>query len=265
MVFETYILPILIFIGLGLVAGTLLTISSKFLAVKVDKKLEKLQSALPQINCGACGYSGCDGYAVAILNDNVDANLCKPGGDDTARLLSEIAGVEFKDVESQIACVKCRGNCHFTTEKYTFEGAPTCAGARRYYSGSKTCTNGCLGFGDCIQVCPEDAIHLNEGIAFIDKDKCIGCGLCVKTCPNNLIVIKPITHKIEVACHSTSIGKVTKSVCKVGCIGCKICQKNCPEEAITVENNFASINYDKCTQCGICMDKCPVGTIVEII
>ena len=37
--------------------------------------------------------------------------------------------------------------------------------------------------------------------------------------------------------------------------------KVCPAEAITVENNLASINYDKCTQCQACFEKCPTGAI----
>ncbi len=261
--FESYILPIILFIALGALAGGLLTVASKVLFVKVDEKLLEISESLPQINCGACGYSGCDGYANAILKEGVVTNLCKPGGDNTSRKISEIMGVAFVDVEEQIAFVKCQGNCVVTSEKYTFSGAPTCAGATRFYAGSKTCTSGCLGFGDCVSVCPQNAIKIENGVAQIDKKLCIGCGLCVKTCPKHLIVIKPLPHNIDVACSSTSIGKVTKNVCKVGCIGCKICEKNCPEKAISVENNFAKIDYSKCSQCGICVEKCPVGAIVK--
>ena len=262
--FQTYILPMLLFAGLGAVAGVLLTVASKVLAVKTDERLEELSAALPQINCGSCGYSGCNSYAEAVLKDGVPTNLCKPGGDATSQKISEIMGVEFSDVEEMVAFVRCNGNCTVTTNKYVFEGAPTCVGANRFYNGSKTCTSGCLGFGDCVNVCPENAISIKDGIAVVNENACIGCGMCAKECPNNLIVIKPASHRIDVACSSTHIGKVTKNVCKTGCIGCRICEKNCPAEAIKVENNFATIDYSLCTQCGICVEKCPVGAIVKV-
>ena len=43
----------------------------------------------------------------------------------------------------------------------------------------------CTGCGVCIQVCPLDAISLNDGIAVIDEDTCTECGLCVNECPND--------------------------------------------------------------------------------
>lgn len=260
--FGTYILPVIILAALGLVAGILLTIASRVFAVKTDERLTMLQEALPQINCGSCGYSGCNAYAEAVLKGG-PINCCKPGGDAASHKLSEIMGVAFSDVVEEAAFVRCAGNCTVTTNKYVFEGAPTCVGANRFYNGSKTCTSGCLGYGDCERVCPENAICIVDGIAVVNQNACIGCGLCAKTCPNHLISIKPRTQKIDVACFSTSIGKVTKNVCKTGCIGCKICEKNCPFGAIKVENNFASIDYSLCTQCGICVEKCPVGAIVK--
>jgi Na+-translocating ferredoxin:NAD+ oxidoreductase subunit B len=38
--------------------------------------------------------------------------------------------------------------------------------------------------------------------------------------------------------------------------------KNCPEEAITMENNLAVIDQEKCTNCGICVEKCPRDCIL---
>lgn len=260
--FETYILPIIIFLVLGLVAGVLLTVASKFLAVKTDERLEEIGEALPQINCGSCGYSGCNDYAAAVLK-GAPTNLCKPGGEEASSKISKIMGVESSDIAQEVAFVRCGGNCTVTTNKYKFEGAQTCVGANRFYNGSKTCTSGCLGFGDCVNVCPENAISIVDGIAVVNENLCVACGLCAKACPNNLIVIKPKSQRIDVCCSSTSIGKITKNVCKTGCIGCKICEKNCPQEAIKVENNFATIDYSKCTQCGICVEKCPVGAIVK--
>lgn len=257
---ETYILPIIIFAVLGVIAGILLTVASKVFAVKTDERLEKLNDALPQINCGACGYSGCGDYAAAVLT-GAPTNMCKPGGDKASKKISEIMGVDFADVAEDVAFVRCSGTCSNTTWKYNYDGVQTCAASNRFYNGSKTCTSGCLGFGDCLKVCPNEAIDIIDGIAVVNPRLCVGCGLCAKTCPNHLIAMKPATQKIDVVCMSTAMGKVTKAVCKTGCIGCKICEKKCPSGAIKVENNFATIDYSLCTQCGICVDSCPTGAI----
>ena len=48
--FDNYILPVLIFAGIGLLAGTLLTVASKIFEVKTDERTEKITEALPQAN-----------------------------------------------------------------------------------------------------------------------------------------------------------------------------------------------------------------------
>ena len=42
-----------------------------------------------------------------------------------------------------------------------------------------------------------------------------------------------------------------------GCIACRKCEKTCPSGAITVCDNLAVIDYDKCTACGMCAEVCP--------
>ena len=62
---SSIILAILILAGLGLLAGLVLAVASVVMAVPRDEKAEALRDLLPGANCGACGYSGCDGYAKA--------------------------------------------------------------------------------------------------------------------------------------------------------------------------------------------------------
>jgi ferredoxin len=46
----------------------------------------------------------------------------------------------------------------------------------------------CNGCGRCLQVCPYDAIELdNNGKAVIDQTLCKQDGLCVRECPQNAI------------------------------------------------------------------------------
>ncbi len=256
-----YILPMLIFAGLGLLAGVLLTVISRVFSIKADNRLEAVQNALPQINCGACGFSGCNDYADAIVNKGADINKCNPGGEDTAKKIGIIMGKETGDIQSVTAFVHCRGNCDAAPRKYEFDGINSCAAANRFYSGSKLCTSGCLGLGDCLSVCSKGAIKICNGVAIIDEDLCEGCGLCAKACPKNLISIRPKSQRVDVVCRSRDLGKITRKLCKNGCIGCRMCEKACPSGAMKVENNYASIDYDKCTSCGACASACKMGVI----
>ena len=124
-------------------------------------------------------------------------------------------------------------------------------------SGGKTsCGFGCLGYGNCVKVCPFDAIHIINGIAKVDQEKCKSCGKCVAECPKHLIEIIPYGQH-QVGCSSKEKGKEVMGACKVGCIGCKKCEKECPAGAITVTDNVAHIDKEKCTNCGKCKEVCP--------
>lgn len=256
-----YILPLLLFAVLGLLAGILLTAASKVFAVKTDEKLEAVQKALPQANCGACGFSGCNDYADAIVNRGEAIDKCNPGGAEAAKKIGQIIGKDAGNIQPVTAFVHCSGTCDAALAKYEFDGISSCAAADRFYNGSKACANGCLGLGDCLSVCKNGAIQILNGIAYIDENLCGGCGLCAKVCPKNLITIRKKSQKVEVLCHSEAPGKITRSECKKGCVGCKLCEKACPVGAVKVENNFARIDYKKCINCGVCANACKLGVI----
>lgn len=255
--FETYILPVVIFAVIAIVAGVLLTIADKIFFVKTDETLEAVNSALPQINCGACGFSGCEDYAKNVVAGSATTNLCKPGGDKCSRAISEAMGVEFLDVVPVVAFVRCNGNCNATEDKYIYAGTSSCKAVNQLYNGKGMCQSSCLGLGDCIDVCAYDALSIKDNIAVVDQSKCVGCGMCEKACPKSLIAVRRAIQSIDVACSSTDNAKVTKSVCKNGCTACKLCEKKCEFDAIHVKDNHAVIDYDKCTLCGVCRDVCP--------
>ncbi len=48
----------------------------------------------------------------------------------------------------------------------------------------------CIGCGDCVGHCSQNAISLIEEKAVIDPEKCIGCGECILICPNSAIQIE---------------------------------------------------------------------------
>ncbi|MEF9983122.1 MAG: RnfABCDGE type electron transport complex subunit B [Oscillospiraceae bacterium] len=256
-----FLTPVLIVTVIGILSGLILALASKFMAVKVDERFDKVRECLPGANCGACGFAGCDAYANALLKGETPTNLCTPGGADTAKALSCVLGVECEEVVPQYAVVKCNGCTQNTQKLVDFVGAKTCKAAAMYYGGDGTCAYSCLGYGDCEKACPYDAIHIIDGVAKVDKLNCIGCGICAKTCPKSIINIIPTANNIAVTCSSKAKGAVTRKVCSVGCIGCKKCEKACPNGAITVNDNLAYIDPSKCTNCGLCMAECPVKAI----
>lgn len=48
----------------------------------------------------------------------------------------------------------------------------------------------CSGCGDCMMVCPVDAITMALGKAEVDPDECIGCGACVDECRRGAISMR---------------------------------------------------------------------------
>ena len=176
--------------GIGLVCAVMLVLASKFFAVEEDETEKQIRECLPGANCGACGYAGCDGYAKALAADketkSLKANLCIPGGDAAAKEISAILGVEFEDVVEQVAVIHCYGDCEHTAHKMDYVGIRTCEAVKTMYGGDGKCTFGCIGLGDCVKVCPQEAICIENGMAHIDTRKCIGCGLCEAACPQHI-------------------------------------------------------------------------------
>ena len=47
----------------------------------------------------------------------------------------------------------------------------------------------CVACGECVEVCPVDAIHMEDDRSVLDRDQCIGCASCVAVCPNRALFI----------------------------------------------------------------------------
>lgn len=256
------VIAVIVVAVIGLLCAVMLTIASKFMAVEVDERIPQVRECLPGANCGACGYAGCDGYAKALASgEEKRTNLCVPGGDSAAAQVAGVLGVEAEDVIEMMAVVACGGDCVLAPEKADYEGTLSCAAAKLLSGGPKGCVYGCLGYGDCANVCPVHAISIVKGIAVVDPNVCIGCGLCSKTCPNHIIHMIPQIQKVFDRCSNPGMGKPVMEVCKAGCIGCTKCSKVCPEGAITMEGNLAYVDSGKCTGCGTCVEACPTKSI----
>lgn len=260
---ESIILAVLIVGLIGLAFGLLLAFASVIFKVEVDERIDRITEILPGANCGACGYAGCSAYAKSVVEDNAPVNACSVGKDKVAEQIADIMGKVAEKSVPMTARVLCGGDCENAKDKYEYYGVKDCNAVNKLAGGHKACSNGCLGLGSCVSVCQFGAISIENGIAVVDEDKCTACGMCTKVCPKNVIKIMPKDKNVFVRCNSNKSGKIVNTVCKVGCIACKICEKACPFEAITVSDNLAKIDYDKCKSCGICVEKCPKKAICK--
>lgn len=87
----------------------------------------------------------------------------------------------------------------------------------------------------CTEVCPTNAVSIQNGRSVIDQGKCIKCGKCMVACPYQAIIkqIRP-------------------------------CAKACGVNAISSDDlGRAEIDYDKCVSCGMCLVNCPFGAISD--
>jgi ferredoxin len=57
----------------------------------------------------------------------------------------------------------------------------------------------CNGCGDCVSICPANAITMQERKAKIDPFQCIGCGACIPVCPKEAIDFRNSTTKQIIA------------------------------------------------------------------
>jgi len=51
-------------------------------------------------------------------------------------------------------------------------------------------TSKCEASGQCIDVCPSDAIEIQDNVAVVDADLCADCGVCEDACPTSAITME---------------------------------------------------------------------------
>lgn len=258
------LIAFLVVLLIALTAGILLLIFSKLFLVEKNPLEKRIRECLPGINCGACGFKGCDDYAATLAEGGAKPTLCIPGDQKVANEICSILGIEEQQVEDKVAFVNCNGHCDAVTKVAKYEGIGTCSAASMLYGGTNSCRFGCLGLGDCARVCPSGAICLEDGIAHVLTSRCIGCGLCKQTCPKQIISMVPQETETVVMCSNKQKGADAMKACKNACIGCKKCEKACAEGAIKVMDNLARIDYTKCKNCGACTEVCPTGCLKRV-
>jgi len=260
---KTILLAVAVLGALGAIFGAILAFASKIFHVEVDPKQEAVRECLAGANCGGCGYPGCDGYAAAVAAGKAPTNKCVAGGAECAAKVAEIMGSSDGAAEPMVAFVPCSGTIGHAEMRFNYTGPQDCTAAMLFGGKSnKTCTFACIGLGNCTKVCQFDAIHIVDGVAKVDRDKCVGCGSCADACPKSIIKMLPKSQKVTVACGNKDKGAQVVKMCDFGCIGCRKCERECPANAISIHDNLAVIDMEKCVNCGHCVNICPRKILV---
>lgn len=263
-------ISILVFATLGFLGAIILYGVSKKFEVIEDPRIEQINEALPQANCGGCGFPGCSAFAGACVSSHtLEGLFCPVGGSLVMEKVAVVLGIASPKVEPQIAVVRCHGTCAARPRTNIYDGASSCRVASALYKGDTDCSFGCLGHGDCVAACPFDAIRMNTETLLpeVIEEKCVACGACVQACPKTIIELRkkgPKGRRIFVSCINKDKGGVARKACSNACIGCSLCHKECKFDAITMANNLSYIDHIKCRLCRKCVSVCPTNAIHEI-
>lgn len=229
---------------LGLTGGiaALLGKADRAFRVNKDPRTDRILGLLPGANCGGCGFVGCGEYAEAVVQGQAPANKCPAGGSVCAKAIAEIMGGEMKETLPVKAVVHCSATWETRMRRAEYNGEQKCASAT-LITGIQDCVYGCLGFGDCAEACPFEALSVKDGLAQVDTEKCTGCGKCLQACPRGLISLVPFAAEsiLTVACANQDRGPDVRKVCTQGCIGCQACTRKHP--AFYMNGNLAGIDY----------------------
>jgi Na+-translocating ferredoxin:NAD+ oxidoreductase RNF subunit RnfB len=260
---QIILLTLVVSLVVAFVLGFLLGFFKKMFYIPVDERIEKVRTVLPGANCGGCGFPGCDGLAAAIVAGDAPVNACSAGGEKVAEAVGKVLGVSalLEQRDALLACQGCTG-CAVPNGEYL--GLKSCAAAKLTTNGTKACSYGCIGFGDCVSVCKFGALSMGaDGLPHIDNFACTGCGMCASVCPQHALLLVPtkLTGAVALCSNRTTNKPSVLKQCKAGCIKCAKCEKDCPTGAIVLTNGIPLVDYTKCTSCGTCVSGCPTHVL----
>lgn len=250
--------------GITFVLASLLVLANKKLYVEEDPRIDLVDEMLPHSNCGACGFPGCRPFAEALVQGEALPGLCTVSTDAGRAEIAAFLNVEVGAQEKRVARLACAGGINVARNRARYDGLRTCRAAAQVAGGGKGCFFGCLGLGDCFDVCDFDAIRMDEhSLPVVSEDRCTACGDCVEVCPKDLFSLQPISRRLWVACKSLEAGDELLEDCEVACTACARCAMDAPG-LITMRDNLPVIDYGRNHQTKVPIQRCPTGAIVWI-
>lgn len=214
------------------------------------------------IDCKVCA-DACPTNGLQIINKKVrfSADLCSLCNNVNNE---EHCAADYEHAPCVTACPQ--GVLEFVPDsKITLEGIcvgcggciPECKyGARKF---GNTSWNGeigaqCIKCGICVEVCPKDALTIEDKEVKLNFDKCVLCEKCGIYCPVNAIPkTSPLKMKIQ-----SGYSMINNNLC----VGCGVCIDACVFKAIAPdEEGNLKIDNNRCIYCGACKTACPARAI----
>lgn len=251
------LLVLTLFLAVG---GTLAAIGARYRAT-AQTLADRIDTLLPQTQCGRCGFPACRPYAEAIAEGTADIDRCPPGGDEGIRSLARLLGVPPKPLNPAHGTISEKRVAVIREDQ-------------------------CIGCALCLKACPVDAIvGAPQWMHTVIASECTGCELCVNPCPVDCIEMRPAeVARSSLACESPDraaiIGtpgghprsgpnhRLPDSREPVPCIRCGFCEDACPEH-LAPQRLLAMLKRDDhtgasasglfdCTECRLCDQTCPI-------
>ncbi len=253
-------------LGLAGALAAVLAVANARLRVDEDPRIDQVADMLPGANCGACGQAGCRAFAEAVVGGNAVPSQCTVGGPETAQTVADFLGIEVGETVRRVARLLCAGGTDVADTIAEYAGHPSCRAAAAVAGGAKACRWGCLGYGDCMDACDFDAIHMSPTrLPVVDPDRCTACGDCVDICPKDLFVLLPETQHLIVQCRSRLEGDAVLENCRVGCTACGRCVADAPAGLLTMRDHLPEFNTELAhLQSPTATGRCPTGAIVWV-
>jgi Na+-translocating ferredoxin:NAD+ oxidoreductase subunit B len=249
---------------LGGLLALMLAVASKKLYVFEDPRIEQVEELLPHSNCGACGTAGCHNFAEQVVQGRLEPARCTVNTPDQNKNIALLLGVDLGNVEKRTARLACAGGQHVAKMRAHYQGLATCRAAVVAGGGGKNCAWGCLGLGDCAEVCDFAAIHMDtHGLPVVNSELCTACGDCVEACPKHLFSLQVMSHKLWMACRNEADADASEAACEVACNACGRCAMDAAPGVVRMLNNLAVIDYEKNELANRdAVERCPSGAIV---
>lgn len=250
--------------GLTLLLATGLIVANRTLYVEEDPRIDDVEGMLPHTNCGACGFAGCHAFAEALVANEASPGKCTVSNEEERDAIARYLGVDAGAEAKRVARLACAGGSNVARNHAQYSGHQSCRSAALVAGGGKGCFWGCLGLGDCESACDFNAITMNANqLPVVNEDLCTACNDCVEGCPKDLFSLQPASNRLWVACKNLEFGDGILEDCEVGCTACGRCAQDAPG-LIRIENNLATIDYDRPHDTQDPIKRCPTGAIVWI-
>lgn len=113
---------------------------------------------------------------------------------------------------SKVAVIRCSPERNVEKTRMNFYGVKSCQLFVEQCGSLDFCDWACVGLGDCIKSCPQEAINLQNGVAVV-SDLCTGCGKCVDVCSKKIIKLVPLSFSECKHCAAPAEEKIDCPKC----------------------------------------------------